>query len=134
MRTEVPLAEGSHVVVLGRPTYFTGRGTVSLRVTDIRPVGVGELLLRIERLRQLLAAEGIFDSRLKRPLPFLPRAVGLISGRSSAAQRDVVAVAGTRWPAVRFEVRDAPVQGPTAVPRILSHLADLDADPDVEVI
>ncbi|MGC4962261.1 exodeoxyribonuclease VII large subunit [Gordonia sp. DT218] len=134
MRTEVPLTEGSHVVVLGRPTYFTGRGTVSLRVTDIRPVGVGELLLRIERLRQLLAAEGLFDSRLKRPLPFLPRAVGLISGRSSAAQRDVVAVAGNRWPAVRFEVRDAPVQGPTAVPRILGHLADLDADPDVEVI
>ncbi|MFW0784414.1 exodeoxyribonuclease VII large subunit [Gordonia sp. CPCC 206044] len=133
-RTEVPLTEGSHVVVLGRPTYFTGRGTVSLRITDIRPVGVGELLLRIERLRQLLAAEGLFDTRLKRPLPFLPRTIGLISGRASAAQRDVVSVASGRWPAVRFEVRDAPVQGPTAVPRILTHLAALDADPEVEVI
>lgn len=133
-RTEIPLTEGSRVVMLGRPTYFTGRGTVSLRVTDIRPVGVGELLVRIERLRQLLTAEGLFDPRLKRPLPFLPKAVGLISGRSSAAQRDVVAVATSRWEAVRFVVRDAPVQGPTAVPRILGHLTALDADPDVEVI
>ncbi|MEE3848910.1 exodeoxyribonuclease VII large subunit [Gordonia sp. LSe1-13] len=133
-RTEVPLTEGSRVVMLGRPTYFTGRGTISLRVSDIRPVGVGELLLRIERLRQLLNAEGLFDPRLKRPLPFLPRSVGLISGRASAAQRDVMTVATERWPAVRFAVRDAPVQGPTAVPRILGHLGDLDADPDVEVI
>ncbi|MCF3938953.1 exodeoxyribonuclease VII large subunit [Gordonia tangerina] len=133
-RTEVPLTEGSRVVMLGRPTYFTGRGTVSLRVTDIRPVGIGELLLRIERLRQLLTAEGLFDARLKRPLPFLPRSIGLISGRSSAAQRDVMTVAADRWDAVRFVVRDAPVQGPTAVPRILTHLSELDAEPDVEVI
>ncbi|GAC70493.1 exodeoxyribonuclease VII large subunit [Gordonia soli] len=133
-RTEVPLTEGSRVVMLGRPTFYTGRGTVSLRVSDIRPVGVGELLLRIERLRQLLAAEGLFDPRLKRPLPFLPKAVGLISGRASAAQRDVVAVAESRWGAVRFEIRDAPVQGPTAVPRILRHLTELDEHPDVDVI
>ncbi|ATD70220.1 MULTISPECIES: exodeoxyribonuclease VII large subunit [Gordonia] len=133
-RTEVPLTDGSHVVVLGRPSYYTGRGTVSLRISDIRPVGVGELLLRIERLRQLLAAEGLFDSRLKRPLPFLPRAIGLISGRASAAQHDVVSVATSRWSAVRLDIREAPVQGPTAVARILTHLADLDAHPDVEVI
>jgi len=133
-RTEVPLTDGSQVVVLGRPSYFTGRGTVSLRVSDIRPVGVGELLLRIERLRQLLAAAGLFDPRLKRPLPFLPRSIGLISGRASAAQRDVVSVATDRWSAVRFDVREAPVQGPTAVARILTHLADLDAHPDIEVI
>lgn len=133
-RTEVPLTDGSHVVVLGRPSYYTGRGTLSLRISDIRPVGIGQLLLRIERLRQLLAAEGLFDPRLKRPLPFLPKSIGLISGRASAAARDVVAVATGRWSAVRFEVRDAPVQGPTAVPAILSHLAALDAHPDVEVI
>lgn len=133
-RTEVPLTDGSHVVVLGRPSYYTGRGTLSLRISDIRPVGIGQLLLRIERLRQLLAAEGLFDPRLKRPLPFLPKSIGLISGRASAAARDVVAVATGRWSAVRFEVRDSPVQGPTAVPAILSHLAALDAHPDVEVI
>lgn len=133
-RSPVPLTEGTRVVVLGRPTYFTGRGTLSLRISDIRPVGVGELLLRIERLRQLLAAEGLFDPRLKRPLPFLPTAIGLITGRASAAQRDVVSVATRRWPAVHFEVRDAPVQGPSAVPAILDRLAELDAHPEVSVI
>lgn len=134
MRTEVPVTEGSHVVMLGRPDFYAGRGTISLRVTDIRPIGVGQLLLRIERLKQLLAAEGLFDPRLKRPLPFLPRAIGLISGRASAAQRDVMSVASARWSQARFAVRDAPVQGPTAVPRILAHLAELDADPEIDVI
>ncbi|MCH5642124.1 MULTISPECIES: exodeoxyribonuclease VII large subunit [unclassified Gordonia (in: high G+C Gram-positive bacteria)] len=133
-RTEVPLTDGSHVVVLGRPSYYTGRGTISLRVSDIRPVGIGQLLLRIERLRQLLAAEGLFDRRLKRPLPFLPKSIGLITGRASAAGRDVVAVATQRWSAVRFEIRDAPVQGPTAVAAILGQLSALDEHPDVEVI
>ncbi len=133
-RAPVPLTEGSCVVMLGRPTFYTGRATLSLRVSDIRPVGIGELLARIERLRQLLAAEGLFDPRLKQPLPFLPKAVGLISGRASAAQRDVVAVATARWPSVRFEIRDATVQGPAAVPSILPLLADLDAAEHVEVI
>ncbi|OPX16234.1 exodeoxyribonuclease VII large subunit [Gordonia sp. i37] len=133
-RTEVPITDGAHVVMLGRPSYYTGRGTISLRVSDIRPIGVGQLLLRIERLRQLLAAEGLFDARLKRPIPFLPRTIGLISGRASAAQRDVVSVASARWSAARFDVRDAPVQGPTAVPRIISHLRELDAHADVDVI
>ncbi|MEP9412958.1 exodeoxyribonuclease VII large subunit [Gordonia sp. VNQ95] len=133
-RSEVPLTEGAHVVMLGRPSYYTGRGTISLRVSDIRPIGIGQLLLRIERLRQLLAAEGLFDTRMKRRLPFLPRTIGLISGRASAAQHDVVTVASTRWAAVRFDVRDAPVQGPTAVTRIIAHLNDLDAHPDIDVI
>ncbi|WHU45460.1 exodeoxyribonuclease VII large subunit [Gordonia sp. L191] len=133
-RSEVPITDGAHVVMLGRPSYYTGRGTISLRVSDIRPIGVGQLLLRIERLRQLLAAEGLFDARLKRPIPFLPRTIGLISGRASAAQRDVVSVASARWSAVRFDVRDAPVQGPTAVPRIIGHLRELDAHADIDVI
>ena len=133
-RSEIPLTEGSRVVVYGRPNFYTGRGTLSLRVTDIRPVGIGQLLARIERIKGLLAAEGLFDARRKRPLPFLPHTVGLISGRSSAAQRDVVAVATARWSSVRFRIGEAPVQGPTAVPAILDQLAVLDADPEVEVI
>ncbi|MCP2275043.1 exodeoxyribonuclease VII large subunit [Nocardia amikacinitolerans] len=133
-RSPIPLQEGSRVVVYGKLTYFTGRGTLSLRVIEIRPVGVGELLARIERLKALLAAEGLFDPRLKRPLPFLPGTVGLITGRASAAERDVLTVAKNRWPAVRFEVRNTAVQGPTAVPQILDALAELDRDPAVEVI
>ncbi|MBF6330923.1 exodeoxyribonuclease VII large subunit [Nocardia transvalensis] len=130
----VPLQEGSRVVVFGKLSYFTGRGTISLRVTEIRPVGIGELLARIERLKALLAAEGLFDPRLKRPIPFLPKTIGLITGRASAAEHDVLTVARQRWPAVRFEVRNTAVQGPTAVPQILDALAELDRHPDVEVI
>ncbi|CDO06796.1 exodeoxyribonuclease VII large subunit [Mycolicibacterium cosmeticum] len=130
----VKLAEGTQVIVYGKPVFYTGRGTFSLRVTDIRAVGIGELLARIERLRRLLDAEGLFDPRLKRPIPFLPSTIGLITGRASAAEHDVVAVASARWPAVRFAVRNTVVQGPNAVPQIVDELRALDADPEVDVI
>ncbi|MDP9165753.1 MAG: exodeoxyribonuclease VII large subunit, partial [Actinomycetota bacterium] len=130
----VKLAEGTQVIMHGRPTFFVGRGSFSLRVNQIRAVGIGELLARIDRLRQLLDAEGLFDPRLKRPIPFLPDTVGLITGRASAAEKDVVSVAQTRWPAVRFAVRNTIVQGPSAVAQIVDALRDLDADPDVDVI
>lgn len=130
----VPVTEGSRVVVRGTPRFYTGRGSFSLQVSEIRPVGIGELLARIERLKQALAAEGLFDPRLKRPLPFLPTCVGLVTGRASAAERDVVEVSRGRWPDVRFAVRNTAVQGPSAVPQILEALADLDADPVVDVI
>lgn len=130
----VKLAEGTQVVVRGKPNFYTGRGSFTLRVSDIRAVGVGELLARIERLRKLLAAEGLFDPRLKRPIPFLPNTIGLITGRASAAERDVMAVATARWPAVRFAVRNTIVQGPNAVPQIVEALRQLNDDPDVDVI
>jgi exodeoxyribonuclease VII large subunit len=128
------LTEGIQVVVCGKPTFYTGRGTFSLRLSEIRAVGVGELLARIERLRRLLDAEGLFDPRLKRPIPFLPNTIGLITGRASAAERDVTTVAAARWPAVRFAVRNTAVQGPNAVPQIVDALGELDRDPDVDVI
>ncbi|AMT70073.1 exodeoxyribonuclease VII large subunit [Mycobacteroides immunogenum] len=130
----VKLTEGTQVVVCGKPTFYTGRGSFSLRLSEIRAVGIGELLARIERLRQLLAAEGLFDARLKRPVPFLPSRIGLITGRASAAEHDVTSVAAARWPAVQFEVRNTPVQGPHAVAEIVAALRELDADPAVDVI
>ncbi|MGL4304756.1 MAG: exodeoxyribonuclease VII large subunit [Mycobacteriaceae bacterium] len=130
----VPLTEGSRVIMCGKPTFYTGRGSFSLQVSEIRAVGIGELLARIERLRQLLSAEGLFDPDRKRPLPFLPRTVGLITGRASAAEHDVLSVAGARWPAVLFEVRNTAVQGPTAVSQIIEALQELDADPNIDVI
>lgn len=130
----VPLREGTRVVVYGKLQFYPARGSLSLRVLEIRAVGVGELLARIERLRALLDAEGLFDPRLKRPLPFLPGTVGLITGRGGAAEHDVLSVARKRWPAVRFEIRNTAVQGAAAVPQILRALAELDADPAVEVI
>src|ERR1700710_10010 len=129
----VPLAEGTQVIMLGKPQFYTRNGSFSLRISEIRAVGIGELLARIDRLRRLLAAEGLFDVRLKRPIPFLPNTIGLITGRASAAERDVLSVAEARWPAVRFAVRNTIEQGPNAVPQIVEALRDLDADPEVDV-
>ena len=111
------VAAGSRVVVLGRPEFYLNRGTLSLSASDIRHVGIGELLARLERLKQLLAAEGLFAADRKRPLPFLPAGVGLVCGRGSAAEHDVLENAARRWPAVSFRSRTSPVQGPHAVPR-----------------
>jgi exodeoxyribonuclease VII large subunit len=133
-RAPVKLAEGVQVVVCGKPSFYTGRGTFSLRLSEIRAVGIGELLARIDRLRRLLDAEGLFDPRLKRPIPFLPNTIGLVTGRASAAERDVTTVAAARWPAVRFAVRNTAVQGPNAVAQIVEALRDLDQDSDVDVI
>lgn len=130
----VPLADGAHVVVHARPQLSPRRGSLHLAADDLRPVGVGELLARIEHLRRVLASEGLFSPDRKRPLPFLPRVVGLICGRASAAERDVVENARRRWPAVRFDVRAVAVQGTTAVTEVVEALQRLDAEPEVDVI
>ncbi|WP_431876307.1 exodeoxyribonuclease VII large subunit [Amycolatopsis sacchari] len=131
---EPPLREGASVVVFAKPTFFLGRGTISLRAAEIRAVGVGELLARIERLRRLLEAEGLFAPERKRKLPFLPKGIGLITGRASAAEHDVLVNAHNRWPAAPIQVVNTAVQGPTAVPQIRKALSILDADPTVDVI
>lgn len=131
---EPPLREGASVVLYAKPAFFLGRGTISLRASEIRAVGIGELLARIERLRRLLDAEGLFAPERKRRLPFLPKGIGLITGRASAAEHDVLANAHNRWPAARFQVINTAVQGPTAVPQIRKALSLLDADPSIDVI
>ncbi|GAA4398904.1 exodeoxyribonuclease VII large subunit [Tsukamurella soli] len=133
-RSEVPLTEGTRVIMRGKFSYFPARGSLSLRVTEVRAVGIGELLARIEQLRRLLQAEGLFDPRLKRTPPFLPGTVGLVTARASAAERDVRKIASERWPAVRIRAEYATVQGPTAVPQLIRALQTLDADPEVDVI
>lgn len=131
---EPPLTDGAHVVVHARPYFYVGRGQLSLRANEIRSVGIGELLARIERLRKLLHAEGLFAPQRKRPVPFLPSGIGLITGRASAAERDVLANAHARWPAARFTVINTAVQGPAAVPQMIKALTRLDTDPEVQVI
>lgn len=128
------LAHGTRVVVHARAEFYAKRGSLSLAADDVRPVGVGELLARLEHLKRLLASEGLFDPARKKPLPFLPHTVGLVCGRASAAERDVVENARLRWPAVRFEVREVAVQGPNAVTEVAQALLELDADPHVEVV
>jgi exodeoxyribonuclease VII large subunit len=133
-RPGLELTEGARVVVRARPDYYIARGSFSLRATEIRAVGLGELLARIERTRRLLAAEGLFDAVRKKPLPFAPRVVGVVTGRESAAERDVLVTARRRWPAVRFTVHHCAVQGINAASSVIDGLRRLDADPEVEVI
>jgi exodeoxyribonuclease VII large subunit len=133
-RAATPLAEGARVVVHGAPSWWFERGSLSLAVDDVRPVGIGALLARIEQVRRLLAAEGLFDAARKRPLPFVPRQVGLVVGRASAAEHDVVRNARLRAPGIPFRIENVPVQGPSAVPEIVGALQRLEADPAVDVI
>lgn len=128
------LAEGARVVLHAKPAFYPARGTLSLRADEIRQVGLGELLARIEQVRKLLRAEGLFDPARKRRPPFLPATVGVVTGRASAAERDMVTVARRRWPAVRIRVLNVAVQGPNAVVQVVEALRVLDADPAVDVI
>jgi exodeoxyribonuclease VII large subunit len=128
------VVDGARVVVHAKPDFYINRGSFALSAFEIRPVGVGELLARLERLKRLLAAEGVFNAERKRPLPFLPGTIGLICGRDSAAERDVLDNARRRWPAVRFRVENTAVQGSYATGEVIDALSRLDADADVEVI
>jgi exodeoxyribonuclease VII large subunit len=129
-----PMVEGASVVVHAKPSYYANRGTLSLYARDIRMVGLGELLARIERRRQLLAAEGLFAPERKRRPPFLPDTVGLVTAPNSAAERDVLENSRRRWPAVRFAVRYAAMQGSTSAAEVMAALGRLDRDPEVDVI
>jgi exodeoxyribonuclease VII large subunit len=131
---EPPITDGARVIVSAKPAWYYTRGTLSLAATEIRQVGVGELLARIERLRKILAAEGLFAAERKRPLPFLPHTVGLICGRGSAAEHDVLENARRRWPAVQIDVAEVAVQGTSAVPQVVEALRAMDRNPEVEVI
>ncbi|MGW1224759.1 exodeoxyribonuclease VII large subunit [Streptomyces sp. NPDC002530] len=128
------VTEGARVVVLAKPEWYAPRGQLSLRATEIRPVGIGELLVRLEQLKRSLAGEGLFAADRKKPLPFLPQLIGLVCGRASAAERDVLENARRRWPAVRFEVRNAAVQGVHAVNQVVRAVEELDALDEVDVI
>lgn len=129
-----PPLPGARVVVHAKPTFWAKRGTLQLEARQMRHVGVGELLARLEHLRQLLRSEGLFDVERKQALPFLPRRIGLICGRATAAERDVVTSVRRRWPAARFEVRQVAVQGPGTVAGVCAALAELDALPEVDVV
>jgi exodeoxyribonuclease VII large subunit len=129
-----PLTEGATVVARLKPTFFESSGRFVFSCDAITAVGEGRLLARLEQSKRLLQAEGLFDPALKKPLPFLPRAVGLVTGVGSAAERDVVENARRRWPAVRIVHRYALVQGPQACEQVITALQQLDRNPEVDVI
>ena len=128
------LKQGDHVLALVKPNYWVKGGTLTMQVFEMRHVGVGDLLERLERLRQKLRAEGLFDIDRKRPLPFLPAIVGLVTGKDSDAEKDVLRNAQLRWPSVEFRIAHAAVQGDRAVAEIIAAIRSLDTDPRVEVI
>ena len=125
---------GTRVVVCAKPDFYEANGSLSLWADEVRPVGVGDILARLEQLRARLAAEGLFAAERKKRLPFLPRTIGLICGRNTKAKEDVVVNARTRWPAVGFDVREVQVQGSGAVDAMLQALSELEAAPGVDVI
>ncbi|MCU0282812.1 MAG: exodeoxyribonuclease VII large subunit [Candidatus Nanopelagicales bacterium] len=129
-----PLEAGQRVLLQGQFEFWMKNGRITLRASQVRPVGIGELLATLERRKQQLAAEGLFAAARKRPLPLLPRRIGLITGVNAQARHDVVTNAQLRWPGAAFEVREGPVQGPQAVPAIIAALQQLDALDDVDVI
>ncbi len=129
-----PLEQNARVVIRSKPTWWTKNGSLSFNISEMRQVGVGELMARLEALKNLLAAEGLFDLERKKPLPFLPNIVGLICGRNSDAGKDVVENAKRRWPGVQFEIREVAVANAAAVSEVSAALAELEANPMVDVI
>jgi exodeoxyribonuclease VII large subunit len=129
-----PLPANARVVIYAKPSWYTKSGTLSMSAKEIRQVGVGELLARLEALKSLLASEGLFSIDRKVALPLLPRKVGLICGRNTDAEKDVVENARRRWPAVEFEIREVTVQGAAAVVEVSTALRELEANSEVDVI
>lgn len=129
-----PLPANARIKVFSKVNFYTGNGSLSLNAREIHHVGIGELLARLEALKKVLAAEGLFSASRKKELPFLPRRIGLICGRNSAAEKDVVENSRRRWPAVEFEIREVTVQGSSAVSEVSSALKELDLIEDVDVI
>lgn len=133
-RMGTELDDGSRVVIHARPRWWARSGALKLDATDIRHAGAGDLLARIEALKEALAAEGLFDAERKRPLPFIPRTVGLICATQGDAEHDVIQNAQRRWPAVRFEIRRVSVQGQHAVREVSAAIKELDRNADIDVI
>lgn len=134
LNTISELAAGDRVVALVHPDFWERSGKTSMDVLAIRKVGLGELLERIERLRQQLIKEGLTLAERKQPLPFLPNLIGLITGANSDAEKDVLQNARLRWPEVRFKIQHTPVQGDKAAAEIIKAIQALDADSEVDVI
>ena len=134
LATAQPLPANARVIIHAKPSWFTKNGSLTMSAKEIRQVGVGELLARLEALKEKLALEGLFNSDRKVKLPLLPRTVGLICGRNTDAEKDVVENARRRWPAVQFEIREVAVQGAAAVVEVSQALQELEANPLVDVI
>ncbi|MGN6271470.1 MAG: exodeoxyribonuclease VII large subunit [Protaetiibacter sp.] len=127
-------AQGDRVTALVKPDFWMRGGTLSMVASDLRHAGLGDLLAQLERLKRTLREEGLFEADRKKPLPFLPQCIGLVTGKDSDAEKDVLRNAQLRWPQVAFRVRHAAVQGAAAPREVAAAIRELDADPEVDVI
>jgi exodeoxyribonuclease VII large subunit len=125
---------GDRVIVRAKVDFWANRGDLTLTARELRHVGLGDMMERLERLRRQLASEGLFDASRKVPLPFLPQCIGLVTGENSDAEKDVIRNARLRWPEVRFRTRYALVQGDRSATDVAAGIRELDADPEVDVI
>ena len=128
------LADGMTVHVYGRPELYEARGVFQLRALSIEPLGLGAVLAGLERLKRKLATEGLFAPERKRPLPVLPRRIGVLTGNEAAAKRDFVTAVQTRFPAANLLVAQTYVQGQAAPAAIAATLQTLAREPEVDVI
>lgn len=133
-RLSSEFSQGDRVIALVKPNFWVKGGSLTVQVFELSHVGLGELLERLERLRRQLQAEGLFAPERKRQLPFLPSLIGLVTGRDSDAEKDVVRNATLRWPGVQFKLHYAAVQGDRAAAEVAAGIEALDRDPAVDVI
>ncbi|MFZ9227588.1 MAG: exodeoxyribonuclease VII large subunit [Candidatus Nanopelagicales bacterium] len=128
------IESGQRVLVHGKPEFWMNRGSLVFRARRIQPVGLGELMIALEKLKQQLLKEGLFAPEKKKPIPFLPKKIGLICGRASAAMKDVMENTMLRWPGIKFDVHEVAVQGVKSSSEVRAALAQLNAENEVEVI
>jgi len=128
------LHQGDRVIAQIKPSWWVKGGTLSMNVLEMRHTGLGEILEKLEKLKAQLASEGLFDLERKKPLPFLPGVIGLVTGKDSDAEKDVLTNAKLRWPEVEFVVEHAAVQGDKSVGEVMAALEKLEDNPAVEVI
>jgi exodeoxyribonuclease VII large subunit len=134
MKLKEEFRQGDRVVALVKSEWWPKGGTLTMQVYDIRHVGIGDLLAKLEALRRKLSDEGLFGADRKQRLPFLPRCIGLVTGKDSDAEKDVLRNAQLRWPSVQFRIRYASMQGDRAWSEVAGAIKSLDTDPEVDVI
>jgi len=128
------LHQGDRVIAQIKPSWWVKGGTLSMNVLEMRHTGLGEILEKLEKLKAQLSSEGLFDQERKKTLPFLPGVIGLVTGKDSDAEKDVLTNAKLRWPDVEFMVEHAAVQGDKSVSEVVVALQKLEDNPAVEVI
>lgn len=129
-----PPKDGDQVLIRGQLAVYAARGDLQLICEHLEPAGEGELLRAFEALKKRLDAEGLFDASIKRPLPTLPRAIGVITSATGAALQDILSTLARRCALIPVVVLPVPVQGADAAPAIVRALATLPAREDVDVI